>query len=118
MKSFLQAAASQLIQIILQTDLLGRRKSREVVLAKLHLEIAAVGDLQGSLHRLGAIVKPSLHFLGRFDIELVGLQFEPVVFTDRFAGLNAEQHVVSVIIRPFAVVTIVGGDHGNREIFC
>ena len=113
MKSFLQAAASQFIQIILQTDLLGRRKSREVVLAKLHLEIAAVGDLQGSLHRLGAIVKSLLHLLGRFDIGLVRLELEPVFFIDGFAGLHAEQHVVSVIIRPLAVVAIVGGDDGN-----
>src|SRR5207245_3881131 len=89
----------------------------EVLFSKLNLHIAAIGDLQRPLHRFGAIVEPLLYLLRRFNVQLVGFHLETVIFIDRFSGLDAEQYIVGVKIVALAVVAIVGGNHGNRQVF-
>ena len=70
---------------------MGGVKVRKMILAKLDLHVAAIGDFQSSFHRARTIFEALIHLFGRLEIKLVGFQFQAIIFIDRFAGLHAQQ---------------------------
>ena len=87
-----------------------------MIFAELDLDIAAVGDLDGALHRSRAKFEPLHHLVGGFYIELIGVDLQPVGFVNGLAGLNAEQDIVGVIIGALAIMAVIGRHHRNRRI--
>ena len=57
---------------------------------------------------MGNFAEDFVHFLSRFDVELIRIELHPVQFVDGLAGLNAQQNVVGTAIVALHVVTVVG----------
>ena len=54
-----------------------------------------------------------MHLVGCLQIVLVALETKPVRVGPQRAGLDAEQHVVGIVLRPTGVVGVVGGEQGR-----
>ena len=88
---------------------------RERILDLLELEIAALGDFHGARRgRLGAVEDRAISSSLLTKNWLVS-NFMRFVSCDRFAGLDAEHHVLRVRIVFAEVVAVVGSDHGDAE---
>ena len=59
------------------------------------------------------IAKRLLHFVGGFEIDLVGAVAHPVAVLDHLAGLDAEEGVVGLGILAAEIVAVVGDDERN-----
>ena len=92
------------------------REHREVVGAKLQLQVAALRHLERVGHRLGAGGEMGGHLLGRLEVEGVGGEAEAARVVDGAAGLDAEQHLVGVGFVPVEVVAVVGGHQLDAQL--
>ena len=65
----------------------------------------------------GRIFEDAKHLVVVLDEELVAVELHAAGVVDRFAGLNAEHHVLRVGVVFAEVVAVVGGDERQAEIF-
>ena len=56
-----------------------------------------------------------MHFLGRFEIELVGFIAHAVGLRDNFARADAEQHVMGNAVFTAQIMRIVGADQRDSR---
>ncbi len=98
-------------------DIHSRRyiESREGIAHLIQFEIAPLGDRQSALQHVGLAAEDLLHLLVALDEELVGLELHAVFFSDRFAGLYADHHVLGVSIVLTQVVAVIGRNHRNAQ---
>ena len=104
-----QAALDLLDQPRLLGLPLGHREAGHEVAALGELHVAALGDQQGVVARLGMLGPERAHLLGGLQVEVAGVELEPVRVGHRLAGLHAQQHLVGLGVRGVRVVQVVGG---------
>ena len=83
-------------------------------MAKGQVEVAAVGDFDGIGDGVGTVGKLGDHFLGGFDVELVGAEPPAVLVGHDLGALDAQQDFVGFGILLFQVMTVIGGNQGQR----
>ncbi|MCY1284514.1 hypothetical protein D9M70_334170 [compost metagenome] len=64
-------------QVVVDAHAVRGREVRQEVLAEPHLDVAALGDLDGVFQRLGQVGKQLPHFLGGLQVLLVGVVARP-----------------------------------------
>ena len=77
------------------------------------LDVAALGDRDGSRHGVRHLAENLRHFLGGLEIELVGREFHPLGVAHCLARLDAHQHFLRVRVGLGEVVAIVRGHEWN-----
>ena len=92
-----------------------RLEFREVIGLEIEGQVATLRDPGRVLQRPGEIGEKVRHLLRRFEIQLVGSKLEPFGIVDRFAGLDAEQHIMGVHILLVEVVAVVARHERYRE---
>ena len=114
-------------QVVVDAHAIGRGEIRQKVFAELHIDIAALGNLDGVLQCLGQVGEQLPHFLGAFQVLLIGVMPRPArvvqgtTFTDADAGfvrleitLFDEAHVVG---RHQRRLDAIGQGHGGVQVF-
>ncbi len=86
---------------------------RQMQLPKLERHLAAFRDAHGVSQRLRHILEMQAHLLGRFQVQLVGIDLQPVFILHGFAGLDADQDFLRARVRPVDVMHVVGRDQRN-----
>lgn len=77
LQALLEAFEGSVPQVVVDTHAIGRGKVRQEVLAQLHLDVAALGDLHGVLQRLGEVAEQLGHFRRRLQVLLVRIGARP-----------------------------------------
>ena len=95
---------------------LGHREARHVVGVRVELHVAALGDEQRVVARLGMVAEDVPHLGGGLQVELVGVELEPVGVVERRARLHAEQGGVALGVVGVRVVQVVRGDERQVEL--
>ena len=112
----LEALLAERTQIILGRRALGQRKARQVRRLEIEFHMAALGDFDGVLERLGEIRKDLAHFRLGFDEHLVALHAHPLFVAQRLAGLYAHEHFLRLSVLTVYVVAVVRGDEGDVHL--
>ncbi|MNH04616.1 hypothetical protein D3C79_639160 [compost metagenome] len=114
-------------QVVVDTHAVGRRKVGQEVLAQLHLDVAALGDLDGVGNRLGQVAEQLGHFLRAFQVLLVAVVTRTArivqgpAFTDAHAGFVGVE--VGLLDKAYIVgrhqrrAQLVGQGHGGVQVF-
>ena len=89
-----------------------------VFLVQGEFQVATLGDGHGVGDGLGRVGKGPRHLLRRLDVELVRRELHVGRVAHGLAGLDAEQHLVSLGILPVQVVAVVGGHQGQLQFAC
>ncbi len=79
-------------------------------------DVAALGDEQRVVAGLGQVAPELAHLRGALEVELVGVELEPVGVGQRGAGLHAQQDRVRGGVVGAGVVQVVGGDQRQVEL--
>ncbi len=110
-----QALEGELAEHLPRLDPVRRREARQQKLAELHLDLAALGDLEGARDRLRHVRERLGHLVGALQIELVGVEAE-LRLLDRRLRLDAEQRRVAVVVLAAQVVDVGRGDQRPAEL--
>ena len=110
-----QPLEGQLPQHLPGLDALGGREARQQQLAELHLELAALRDLERGRDRLGHVGEVLGHLVGALQEELVGVEAQ-LRLLERRLGLDAEQRGVAVVVLAAQVVDVGGGDQRPAQL--
>ena len=78
--------------------------------------LAPLGDQQGVVAGLGQLAPDLAHLGRRLEVEVVGLELEPLRVGQGGAGLDAEQHRVRLGVLGAGVVQVVGGHQRQTEV--
>ncbi|MCY1298847.1 hypothetical protein D9M70_483510 [compost metagenome] len=100
-------------QVVVDAHAVGRREVGQEVLAQLHLDVAALGDLDGVLQRLGNVGEQLGHFLGGLEVLLVGEIARPARIVEDAALADADAGFVGFEIALLDEAHIVGS-HQRR----
>ncbi len=79
-------------------------------------DVAPFGNPQRVVARLGQLPPQVTHLLGALEIELVGIELEPVRVHQGRAGLHAEQRRVGLGVSGLGVVQVVGREQRKAEV--
>ena len=88
-----------------------------MIIAKLKVEIAAVGNLQGIGKGILPVGKELTHLFLGFQVELLGLHLHAGWIRNTLAGLDGHKDVLIVGVFLIYIVSIVGEDEGNAGFF-
>ncbi len=83
----------------------------------LHFDVAARSDVHGAAQRFRNLAEDLGHLHSRLEVKLVGLELHSIGVAHGLAGLDAEQHFLSVSVFVMKVMTIVGGDERYTGFF-
>ena len=110
-----EAFLNNLPEVAVLGEAFGRGEVRIFWNAKLDLEIASFGDLEGISECLGMVLKESGHLGGRFEIHFWAVFFALFV-GGMDTGADTNQDVVGFVMGTFEEVDVVGGDEFYAEI--
>jgi hypothetical protein len=94
----------------------GHREARHVVGRGVELDLAALGDEQRVVARLGVIAEQLAHLGGGLDVVAVAVELEPVRVVEGRARLHAQQRLVRVGLVLVRVVRVVRRDERDVEV--
>ncbi len=103
-KALLQQPAEQALGCLA----LGHRVEGQVRAAKVKIHPAALGNFLRALHRIAQIGEQRAHLGLAFDVQLLGLHAHALHIVQRFAGLDAHQHLLGGGILPGQIMAVVG----------
>ena len=86
--------------------------------SKIKIKVTLFGNFGGILAGFRHHGEQLVHFVCRFDIELVGLELHFIRILNGLAGLDAEQDALHFGIFLAQIVGVVGGCHGNSGLPC
>ena len=95
---------------------IGGIEQRQLGVAKLKLDIAALGDLDGIGEGFRHIAEELGHLIPAFDIELLGGEFQRLLIIDGVAGLDAGEQKLHAAVLFFEVVGVIGGHQPHAEL--
>ena len=104
-----RAGEDELAQVMLLGPPGRRLEPRQVKLAERERELARLRDVEGGVARLGNRGEDRPHLLGRLQVELVGVELQPLEVGLDLLLLDAEQDVVRLGVLPLGVVDVVRG---------
>ena len=111
-EAMLQSFPGQVTEVFIESQACGYRKIRQEVAAQIELQVTAIADLKRVLNGFGIASKIALHFLWRFEVELIGLELEALCLLYGFARLDTQQDVVSAGILRIQIVAVICGTRG------
>ena len=106
-----QPVGSLLAQCRIQRGAIGYRVSRQVISAEFQLAVAALGDLDRIVKRLGKIGEQRAHFGGRAQVLLLAVAPLPTRVVQHPAFLDADPRLVGLEILLGQETNVVGGHH-------
>ena len=112
----LEASLAQLDEVLERVAAVGSRELRQVDVAELDLDRAALGDLERAAHRVLVAGEVERHLLGRLEIELVRVEVPVVRVLERVARLDAEERLVRVGVGGGEVVDVAGRDERQLRL--
>ena len=115
-QTLLEPGARRLVEALLEGLALVGLVRRELVVVALELEVAALGDLQRVLDRLGDVLEGLAQVLDALHVELVGVELPARRVVQRLPGLDAEQHLVGARVLAGQVVAVVGREQRDAEV--
>jgi len=83
----------------------------------LDFHVAAQSDFHGAAQRFRDFAEDLRHFRCALEVKLVGLKFHAIGVAHGLAGLDAEEHFLSVSVVVMKVMAIVGGHEGDAGLF-
>ena len=81
--------------------------------SKIKIKVTLFGNFGGIFAGFRHHGEQIIHFVCRFDIELVGLELHLIRILNGLAGLDAQQDALHLGILPAQIVGVVGGCHGD-----
>ena len=112
----LEPSLAQLDEVLEGVAALRRRELRQVDVAELDLERAALGDLERAPHRVLVAGEVERHLRRRLEIELVRVEVPVVRVLERVARLDAEERLVRVGVGGGEVVDVTGCDERQLRL--
>ena len=112
----LESLAAAIAQVVLEATVIGELVDRELVIAELELDVAAVGDVERGADGVRTVGERAEHVLGALDEELVGLEAPALFVREALAGLDAQQHFVRFVVFVVQIMTVVGGDDRYADL--
>ena len=112
----LEPPLAQLDEVLEGVAAVRRRELRQVDVAELDLERAALGDLERAPHRVLVAGEVERHLRGRLEIELVRVEVPVVRVLERVARLDAEERLVRVGVGGGEVVDVTGRDERQLRL--
>jgi hypothetical protein len=109
----LETVAGDLAEVAVEVVALGHLVLGQVGLAEVELDVAALGDLDGVLERLGHVAELGVELLGRLDVVGGRAVLETTRVVERLALLDAHQDVVRLPVGLLHVVAVAGGDEAE-----
>ena len=88
----------------------------QVVFPENKVKIAHFGDPDGVFHGLRSLREQRRHLVAGFHIEFRPRKAHPVGILQGLAGLDAQQHVVHLVVLPPQVVGVVGSHQGDAGL--
>ena len=95
----------------------GNLEFRKRIRDAFNLDVAARSNIHRAAQSLREFAENLGHLRGGLEIKLVGLELHAMRIAHRLAGLNAEEHFLSVSIVVMQIVAVVGGHQGNTAFF-
>ena len=95
---------------------LRHRERRQRRGAELDLDVGALGDQQRVVARLGVVAEEVAHLLRGLQVELVGVELEPLRVVAHRTRLHAEQRVVRFGVVTMHVVAVVGREERRAQL--
>ena len=95
---------------------LRHRERGQQRVAELDLDVGALRDQQRVVARLGVVAEEVAHLLRGLQVELVGVELEPLRVVAHRAGLHAEQRVVRFGVVTVHVVAVVGREQRRAHL--
>ena len=80
---------------------------------EVELDVAAIGNGYGIVGSSGIIGEITLHLLGGFEIQLVGIENETVGIGNGLLGLDAQEDFVGLGVLLIQIVAVIGGHQRN-----
>ena len=105
-----QSLAADALEIFLPRAAIRRVKLRVFFRGggvQLDIDIHLVGDLQSAPQRLRHVFEELDHFLGRLEIDLLGI-LHPVLIEDHLAGADADHDIVRGVVGAVEKMHIIG----------
>ena len=96
---------------------LGELEAGQMIVAKLKIVGAALGDPDRVVRRLGVVREKRAHLLLVLEIKLLCLKAHAVFLVHSFARLDAHQHVLVLRVLFFQVVRVIGQGQGDARLF-
>ena len=94
----------------------GQFKLRQMILAESKLQLASIRDALRVFHCVGIAAEQFRHLFRGAQIEVLRLIAHTVGIIHRFAGLDAQQHIVALSILFAQIVGIIGGYQRNTGL--
>ena len=108
-----KALLHQLAQQGIAGFALGHREVRQMDGIKIKRHVAAHGDIVRALHRVRMAGEQRQHFIFAFHIQLIGIHAHAVLVIQRFARLDAHEHLLRFGVLAAHIVAVVGDHQGN-----
>ncbi len=97
---------------------LRRRERRQHRAPELDLHVGPLGDEQRVVARLLVVGEEVSHLPRRLQVELVGVELEPLRVVAHRAGLHAQERVVRFRVFAVRVVRVVRGEQRRTHVAC
>ena len=94
----------------------GRFKVRQLRLAEFELDVAAFGDACGVIAGFRRVGEQRAHLLFRLIVKLGARKREAGILRQCFAGLDAQQNAVHLLIIARQIMAVVRRDQRQREL--
>ena len=82
---------------------------RDVEAVGVEGDLATLGNSDRIFNGAVTIGKIALHLLGRLEVQLIGVEHEPIRISNGLLGLDTQQHLVSLCILLIEVMAVIGG---------
>ena len=112
----LEPPLAQLDEVLEGVAAVRRRELRQVDVAELDLERAALGDLERAPHRVLVAGEVERHLRRGLEIELVRVEVPVVRVLERVARLDAEERLVRIGVGGGEVVDVTGRDERQLRL--
>src|SRR5579862_8529267 len=106
-----------MLEVAVQSETGRNIEVRKGIADFLQPHVAAFGDAQGASENVGRVFEDTQHFVVTLDKKIAALELHAIGILNRLAGLDAEHHVLGVGVVFAEVVTVVGRDQRQAEIF-
>ena len=107
-----------MLEVAVDGEAFGHAEGRQVVLPLRNRDVAALGNEQRVLQRVGDVLEDNAHLLGRLQEELIAVVAQALRIVDGLARADTEQDVVRLMIALLQIMDVVGADKRKIQLAC
>ena len=115
-EAILEAVEGHLAEILVDSHAIGDREVGQEVLAQLHFDIAALGDLDAVFQGVGQVAEQLGHLLGAFEVLLVAVVLRTTRIVEGPALTNADAGFVGLEVFLLDKAHIVGRHQRRAQL--